>query len=436
MVPLWGPCAVRRAASHFSASSASIFAIPARLAIGRPSHCLPQSQSITRISRTISTDSSKRNPSVLRRSTPVQCALKKHYSYFQKSIISPHRSFASLRRPSSRRPDGPAGTPPTPHSFHRIKDADEPLDPDSTRLQAASAEADSGSLEPIDPNNMKIGSPEWYDYYRERARLSDKDEPDEMHPIRRLVPSFVVMLLSIAGCCYYAITYVPPAKKDRLLPGVPMALATVGGIIASNFLILVAWRIPPLWRVLNKYFTQCPGEPVALSVLGSMVSHQAFWHYTCNMVALFFLGTTLCDQIGRGNFLALYVASGATSSFASLALNVFRRRFHVYGLGASGAIFGVVGAYATLNPDAELYFVLLPFFTLKAATMATVFGVYEFTAMLFGWSMWMDHAAHLFGLLTGAGLMVGLKAEAKRRRELILARQLKRANAVENNPRS
>ncbi|KAF3906860.1 P-beta [Orbilia brochopaga] len=433
MVPLWGPCAVRRAVSRFSSSSASGLTTPSRLATGRLFLCLPRSQSIAEFASTTSTVSTSRFSSALQQSTPVQTTLKEHSSSFHKSFASPHRSFASLRRASSRRSDGPASTPPTPHGFHKVPVSEAASSSDATEVQPAST--DSGSLEPADPNHMKIGSPEWYDYYRDRARLSDKDEPDEMHPIRRLMPSFVVMLMSLGGCVYYATTYVPPANKDRLLPGVPMALATVCGIIASNLFIVLAWRVPPLWRTLNKYFTQCPGEPVALSVLGSVFSHRSFWHFGCNMLALFFLGTTLCDQIGRGNFLALYVASGATSSFASLALNVFRRRFHVYGLGASGAVFGVVGAYATLNPDTELYFVLLPLFTLKAVTMATLFGVYEFTAMIFGWSLWMDHAAHLFGLLTGSGLMVALKAEAKRRREIILARQLKKGTVVESNPR-
>ncbi|KAJ6255866.1 P-beta [Drechslerella dactyloides] len=432
MVPLWGPCAVRRAVSRVSSSSASPFAILCQPATGRLSLHLPESQSITEVSRALSTVSPKRTSLVLRQSTPIQCAVRAQIPRLQNT----HRLFASLRRPSARRPDGPPASPPTPHYFQRVKSPEESVDLDGARLEPVSADRDSGSLAPTDPNHMKFGSQEWYEYYRERARLSDKDEPDEMHPIRRLLPSFVFMLVSLGGCFVYALTYVHPANKDRWFPTVPMALATVCGIIASNFLILVAWRIPPLWRTLNKYFTQCPGEPVALAVLGSVVSHQSLWHFACNMVALFFLGTTLCDQIGRGNFLALYFASGVTSSFASLAVNVIRRRFHVYGLGASGAIFGVVGAYAALNPNSELYFILLPFFTLKAVTMATIFGVYEFMAMLFGWSMWMDHAAHLFGLLTGAGLLSMLKAEAKRRRELMVAQQLKKEGAVGNKPRS
>lgn len=59
----------------------------------------------------------------------------------------------------------------------------------------------------------------------------------------------------------------------------------------------------------------------------------------------------VCDQIGRGNFLGLYFSAGAISSFTSLACNVLRARFHIYALGASGAISGVIGAFTYFNPE-------------------------------------------------------------------------------------
>ncbi|EWC48747.1 hypothetical protein DRE_00052 [Drechslerella stenobrocha 248] len=428
MVPVWGPCAARRAASVASSSSSSFLTGPCRSAIGRLSHRIPQSESLSKIPRPLLPIPSRREFSLLQQSgARVQDTLKGPRSHLQKSMISPYRLLASLRRPSSRRPDanpssGPASNPVQPSNNPPAPDA-----PENASVQPTTADPNSGSLAPVDSNSMKVGSSEWYDYYRARARLSNKEAPDEMPAIRRLTPSFIFLLIVLAGSYYYASTYVPPAKDDRMFPRVPMALATVLGIIGVNFLVLVAWRIPPFWRTLNKYFAQCPGEPVALALLGNTFSHHQFWHFGMNMLALFFLGTTLCNQIGRGNFLALYMSSAALSSFGSLAVNVYMRRFHVFGLGASGAVYGVLGGFAMLNPDSELYFVLLPLFTVKAVTMATIMGVYEFVALIFSWSIWMDHAAHLFGLLSGAGLTAWLRAEAKRRREMMVARQLGRA---------
>ena len=57
------------------------------------------------------------------------------------------------------------------------------------------------------------------------------------------------------------------------------------------------------------------------------------------------------DDIGRGNFLALYLSSGVLGSFASLSYCVARSFFHVSSLGASGAMAGVVGAWCILNSE-------------------------------------------------------------------------------------
>lgn len=81
----------------------------------------------------------------------------------------------------------------------------------------------------------------------------------------------------------------------------------------------------------------------------------------------------VCDQIGRGNFLGLYFSSGVVASFASLTHNVLRSRFHVYALGASGAVFGVLGAFTYFNPETKLTFIFLPFVALQAKYF--MFGV-------------------------------------------------------------
>lgn len=55
------------------------------------------------------------------------------------------------------------------------------------------------------------------------------------------------------------------------------------------------------------------------------------------------------DEIGRGNFLALYLATGVFGSMTSLAAHVLTRKLTVTSLGASGAIAGLVAAWCTLH---------------------------------------------------------------------------------------
>ena len=59
----------------------------------------------------------------------------------------------------------------------------------------------------------------------------------------------------------------------------------------------------------------------------------------------------VCDEIGRGNFLAVYVSCGVISSFMALLVPVLRRNFAISSLGASGAVCGIVATYFTLNSE-------------------------------------------------------------------------------------
>ncbi|KAF3183764.1 hypothetical protein TWF225_006221 [Orbilia oligospora] len=408
MIPIWRPCVIRQGVFAPVAPPSSFLAL--LKAARSPTHLLQ----LPFPSRTVSTI----RQSILKPGHLRKQLLSSPYVLPTSST----RHLASLRRPSRRSIDPPspikASTPST--SQPSPPNAEGTAAPPPPVLGPIFADPKANAVSTETASELKVGSEAWYNYHRARARVSDREEPEEMSAIRRLAPSFVFLLVTLAGSAYYAFAYVHPRPKDRLFPNIPIAITTIGGIIAANFVVFLAWRIPPLWRILNTHFVQCPGDPRVLSLIGSVFSHHTLWHFAANMLTLFLIGTSLCEQVGRGNFLALYMSSGAIASFTSLTTNVIMKRFHVFGLGASGAVFGVLGGFAFINPDTELYFVLLPLFTVKAATIATAMGVWEFSALLFGWSMWMDHAAHLGGLLAGAGLAALLKEEARRRREAVI----------------
>lgn len=75
-------------------------------------------------------------------------------------------------------------------------------------------------------------------------------------------------------------------------------------------------------------------------LLSSMFAHVSPLHLGLNMLALWFLGSPLERVLGRARFLALYLLSGLTGSVAVFWLaDPFAQT-----LGASGAIFGLLGA--------------------------------------------------------------------------------------------
>lgn len=69
------------------------------------------------------------------------------------------------------------------------------------------------------------------------------------------------------------------------------------------------------------------------------------------MFMLWFVGGYLVEQVGRGNFLGIYLASGVVGSVVSLTNVVMRGVLYSSSLGASGAIAGIAAAYCTINPE-------------------------------------------------------------------------------------
>ena len=72
----------------------------------------------------------------------------------------------------------------------------------------------------------------------------------------------------------------------------------------------------------------------------SMFTHVELWHIGFNMLALWTLGPQLEMAIGRARFLALYFVSGLASAATVMWLSASNSQT----LGASGAIFGLMGA--------------------------------------------------------------------------------------------
>lgn len=74
-------------------------------------------------------------------------------------------------------------------------------------------------------------------------------------------------------------------------------------------------------------------------LLSSMFLHSGAVHLGLNMLSLYFLGSFVEAAFGRGRFLALYLLSGLSGGLAYLYFG----GFDVPAVGASGAIFGLLG---------------------------------------------------------------------------------------------
>ena len=138
-------------------------------------------------------------------------------------------------------------------------------------------------------------------------------------------------------------------------------------------------------------------------LLTSVFTHVEIWHLAMNMFALFIFGPVLEGIIGRARFLAVYLLSGLASS----VFVIFLADPDSSTVGASGAIFGLLGALLVVARKARL--------NSQWLVQNLVLGVVV-TAV--GWR-YISWQGHLGGLIGGALSAAIIAYAPKSRRSLV-----------------
>jgi membrane associated rhomboid family serine protease len=133
-------------------------------------------------------------------------------------------------------------------------------------------------------------------------------------------------------------------------------------------------------------------------LLSAMFLHAGLLHLALNAYALYLFGRFVEETFGKGRFVAIYVVSGFLASVASYAFGPVG----AIGVGASGAISGLLGAFIAYNFRRR--HLSLAAGNLRLALMIIVINA------LFGLTVpGIDNRAHLGGLV--AGIAAGVFAE-------------------------
>ena len=134
-------------------------------------------------------------------------------------------------------------------------------------------------------------------------------------------------------------------------------------------------------------------------LITSMFMHGSIWHLLCNMYSLYVIGCATENYFGKKKFLLIYLVSGIIGSMFSCIFNTG------WSLGASGAIFGLMGAlcyfgyYYRLYMGKALYNEIIPVIILNLALSLVVSNI--------------DFYAHIGGLIGGVFITMGLGVKNK-----------------------
>lgn len=128
--------------------------------------------------------------------------------------------------------------------------------------------------------------------------------------------------------------------------------------------------------------------------------HGSLLHLALNVLVIVLLGAGLEADLGTRRFWALFLLSGLLGGLGWLVLA--GSGFAVC-IGASGGVFGLIGAYAGLFPRRNitlLLFFVIPI-TLQAWVLALVLGLSTLFDMMLGAHAETAYAAHLAGGIAG-----------------------------------
>jgi membrane associated rhomboid family serine protease len=185
-------------------------------------------------------------------------------------------------------------------------------------------------------------------------------------------------------------------------------------LVALNVVVFVVGLLVGE-RSLQEAYGNIPGPVLILDGVGGVVTgeyyrlltaaflHAGVFHLAMNMFALATLGPTLESALGRSRFLALYLLSALGGSTLSFLLSAQGQ----LGVGASGAIFGLFGAYYVVVRK-------LGGETRQIVTLLGINLVITFAVPIIDWR------AHLGGLVTGALVAVALAYVPKGPRRTLL----------------
>lgn len=193
-----------------------------------------------------------------------------------------------------------------------------------------------------------------------------------------------------------------PRLLTKILLGINAAVFLAVLVLGDEFVahLMLVGAFPPPEFGWEPVMGVAAGEWYRL--ITSVFAHQEFLHFASNMLLLWWLGGPLEAALGRVRYLALYLISGLVNGALTYVIAAPQQP----SLGASGAVFGLMGATVVLmrrlNQD------LRPVLVLVALNL-----VFTVLAPRIAWE------AHVGGLVAGAITGYAMVHAPRGRRALI-----------------
>ena len=195
--------------------------------------------------------------------------------------------------------------------------------------------------------------------------------------------------------------------QTRIRFGGPLTRAVKALLIANGlvFLVQIVFYIGRSsdHTIFEQWFALTPGDAIDKLRVWQLITYSFLhyvgdpWHIIANMFLLWMFGGDVERALGRQRFLVLYFGAALAGGLCMMPWYFFAPGIPI--LGASGAVFGAMAAYAQLFPQRRLLFWgIVP---VKARTLVLVLAAIDLFAAVTGTDAGTAHLAHLGGFAVG-----------------------------------
>jgi len=206
-----------------------------------------------------------------------------------------------------------------------------------------------------------------------------------------------ISLVSIIAICVIIGTLVIAYAKKLLI---------TYALIFANFIVFVISVIFPevIYDLgFRPIYLSPEFMPQLYTLFTSMFIHGGFLHIIGNMMVFFFVGMAFEQRIGWKKFLTIYLLTGVCGALTHSLLNLGSG---IVLIGASGAIFGILGAFAFSYPRDEVVMpiplgIIMVFRRIKVVYAVLIFAVMETVIVMLDVQDTTAHFAHIGGLVSG-----------------------------------
>ena len=179
----------------------------------------------------------------------------------------------------------------------------------------------------------------------------------------------------------------------------------VKNLLIINVIVFFAVHMLFL-QTLGDYFVYYPYDSDGfrpIQIVTHMFNHAHIPHLFFNMLSLFFFGPNVERMWGPRRFLFFYLVCGLGSLLLHITIGG-----NSAVVGASGAIAGVLLAFAYLFPNAKIM-LLIPPIPIKAKYLVAMLLAFDLYMGITNSNTGIAHFAHIGGALAGAGLIFVFK---------------------------